>query len=58
MIKIKIVDAVSRVFGGPDLTKFSEAVNELGKDRILHVTAHHPPNAGYTRYTILYEDDD
>ena len=57
MIKIKKVDVSVKLFNGPNFMELSEVINELGKDRILHITS-----AAYCgsimTYTIFYEDDD
>lgn len=58
MIKVKTVDVKQAWRGEVEFDELVEAVNEIGEDRILHVTSYAIANGNRARYTIIYEDDD
>lgn len=58
MIKVKVVDAEVGWLGKLEIEGITNVVNEIGKEKILYITANSTFRANSTRYTIFYEDDD
>ena len=58
MIKVKILEYNTMFWDNEHISqKLAEEVNQIGKDRILHITSSEADWNRPIKYTIFYEDD-